>query len=765
MSDKTWSRHLFSHPWWIVVSLTLLLVFMSVGAKNLYFRGDYRVFFKEDNPQRVAYEKMQRIFTKNESVSIVISRPDGTLFNETSLSLIKRLTDDSWQVPLTTRVDSITNFQHTYAQDDDLVVEDLLLELDWLDQERLEIIRKVSLSEVDLVNKLISPDGRVALININVQLPDGDQTKEITEIGNFVRDMISPYQSEFPEHELRLSGIVIMTDAMFIAAIKDATTLFPLMFVVITILLIVLMRSFYATLATLFMVTICITATLGIGGWFGMFINIASANVPVIIMTLAIADSVHLISGMRFCMLGGDDKVTAIKKSLKLNTKPIVITSLTTMVGFLTLNFAEVPILADLGNLVAIGVMLACVISLTLLPCMLLIMPVSFKANKQESTQPVWNLLAHTVVKWHRALLIFTIVITGVGGYLAAQNNLNDIAIEYFNKENPFRQDADFQQENLSGLSTIDFAVYTDRDGDINTPQFLQTIADFTDWLQQREEVDHVISFSNTMKRLNKNMNQDDESFYVLPGEKNLAAQYLLLYEMSLPFGLDVNNQIDINKSATRVMVTLKNLGSKDFTGFETQAKEWMRERAPEYTIEAASLPLIFAHIGKSNMQSMLIGAVVALTLISCMLIFALRSFKLGLVSLLPNLMPALIGFALWALISGNISMALSVVLTMTLGIIVDDTVHFLSKYKSALDKGMSALQSIEFAFNNVGNALVVTTVVLSSGFAILAFSDFAINSDMGTLTAIIIAVALVVDLTLLPALLVFIYKNYFKTA
>lgn len=759
--NKNWTRWLFKHPWWIVCALSLLIVVTSLGAKNLYFRGDYRVFFEEDNPQRLAYEKMQRVFTKNESLSIIISRNDGgSLFNEQSLTLIKRLTDDSWQMPFSTRVDSITNFQHTYAVDDDLIVEDLLLNLDWLDDERVQRIRSVSLAEVDLVDKMISPNGSVAMINVNVQLPDGDQTKEITEVGNFARALIGKYKEEFPNHDLRLSGIVMLSDSMFIAAIKDASTLFPMMFIAIMILLTILMRSFYASLATLVVVSVCISTALGIGGWFGMFINIASANVPVIIMTIAIADSVHLISGMRFHMLNGDDKITAIKRSLLLNTKPIIMTSVTTAVGFLTLNFAKVPILADLGNLVAIGVLVACLISLILLPVLLMLMPVTFSNNEEINESTSWIKLSNGIMKWHRPLLVLSVLITGLGGYLASQNELNDIAIEYFNKENPFRQDADFQQDNLSGLSTIDFAIYTNQDGEIHSPYFLQTIEDFTAWLKQQDEVDHVLSFSNTMKRLNKNMNQDDEAFYKLPGEQALAAQYLLLYEMSLPFGLDVNNQIDINKSATRVMVTLQNLGSNDFTGFEARAKQWLNARAPQYTVESGSLPLIFAHIGKANMKGMLIGAVVALTLISGLLIITLKSIKLGLISLLPNLLPALLGFAIWALISGNISMALSVVMTMTLGIIVDDTVHFLSKYKSAMDKGFSPEKSMQFAFKNVGNALIITTLVLILGFGILAFSDFAINSDLGTLTAITIGIALIIDLTVLPALLIFVYKG-----
>ena len=730
------------------------MLIAAVGSVNLYFRGDYKVFFEADNPQRLAYENMQNRFTKNESVSIVIAAKEGDIFTLETLALIKELSDASWQVPLSTRVDSITNFQHTYALDGDMIVEDLLLEADWLDQEHLELMRKVSLNEPDLVNKLISQDGRVTMININILLPDGDQTLVIRDVSKHVRNMIAPFEASHPNLRFELSGIVIMTDAMFLAAMKDATTLFPLMFVLISVMIAVLMRSAWATVATLVIIVTSISATMGIGGWAGMFINIATVNVPIIIMTLAIADSVHVISSMRFYMQKGDDKATAISNSLALNTGPIVMTSVTTAIGFLTMNFAEVPILSDLGNLVAIGVVIACLFSLLLLPAILLLLPISFAVQDQHAQADKWASVSNFTIKFSRPILVFGALLIGLSVFLASKNVLNDIAIEYFNKSNEFRQAADFQQDNLSGLTNIDFAIYSGIENEINNPEYLSLIEDFTAWLHTQPEVDHVLSYTNTIKRLSKNFNDDDPSFERIPERRDLAAQYLLLYEMSLPFGLDTNNQIDLQKSAIRVMVTTKNLGSSDLTGFEDRAKAWINQRSPNYQVDAASLPLIFAHIGKANMKGMIQGSVLALVLISALLFVALKSLKLGLISLIPNLMPALLGFAIWALISAEISMALSVVMTMTLGIVVDDTVHFLSKYQKAINNGASANEAILFAFNNVGNALLITTIVLASGFSVLAFSNFAINSDMGTLTAIIIVLALIVDLFLLPAML-----------
>jgi len=448
-------------------------------------------------------------------------------------------------------------------------------------------------------------------------------------------------------------------------------------------------------------------------------------------------------------------KKQAILNSVKLNTKPIIITSITTAIGFLTLNYSEVPILSDLGNLAAIGVLFACVLSLFLMPALLMLLPVKYAVQSADtnSQQKQWHVaLCQFCIDRYKPLVIVCVVFGGYFSYLSTTNELNDIAIEYWDKSSEFRQDADFQEENLTGLSNIDFGIFTGVNSGINNPEFLKTLEQFTDWLKAQPEVDHVSSMVSTFKRLNKNMNADKPDFYVLPDDQETAAQYLLLYEMSLPFGLDLNNQIDINKSATRVVATLKNLGSTEFTGFETRAKQWFATHAPEIRITAASPPLMFAHIGAANMQAMIQGALVALVLISILLVFALKSLKLGLLSLIPNMLPAAIGFGIWSMISGEVNMALSVVISITLGIVVDDTVHFLAKYQHARHNGGSPHQSLFFAFENVSTALVTTTVVLAMGFAVLTFSDFTLNSDMGLLTAIVISIALFIDLLFLPA-------------
>jgi hypothetical protein len=752
---ERWVELVLRHPWWVMIVNALLIIFMAIGAQNLYFRGDYKVFFEPTNPQRMAFEEIQKVFNKSENVSIVIAPNSNKVFTPRTLDLIESITEAAWQTPLSSRVDSITNFQHTFSEFDDLMVQNLIENAANISDSTIEKVKTVALNEPNLVGRLISDDGHVAMVNITVQLPDGDQTPEVAAINAFVREMTSDFERNYPDHAFYYTGMVMMNNAFQVAANDDASSLIPLMFVTIIVIIWLLLRSFYCTLATLVVIVFSIVATMGFAGWTGFYLSLSTVNVPTMVMTLAVADCIHVISSMLFAMREGKNKSDALRYSLNINLMPIVITSVTTAIGFLTLNFSAVPILNDLGNLTALGVMLACWLSLTFLPSLLTVMPIKQQPT-QIQTQGMFVQFADWVIMNHRRILPYSLVFFVVAIVLSFTNQLNDIAIEYFDTSSEFRQAADFQTDNLSGMSSVDFAIFSGEVSAINTPKNMQIIASFSDWLRSQPEVDHVSTLSDTIKRLSMNMHGDDPSMYKLPGDRALSAQYLLLFEMSLPYGLDLNNQLDIDKSATRITATLKNLGSKEFTEFEQRAYNWFKQLSPELRITAGSPPMMFAHIGEKNMESMIEGTLVALLLISGLLMFALRSWRMGLISLIPNLLPAGIGFGIWALISGQINMGLAVVLSMTLGIIVDDTVHFLSKYNYARQRGDDAEDSVRYAFNSVGRALLITTVVLALGFATLTLSTFALNEDMGALTSIIIVVALVVDLVFLPAALLF---------
>lgn len=750
---QSWLNYVIKHPWVILLLSLAIIVASAYGGKNLYFRGDYKVFFDKEFPQLVAHEEMQKLFNKNDNVSIIVVPKDGQVFDQESLALIKELTDEAWQTPFSTRIDSITNYQHTFAEEDDLIVEDLVLELDDITPEVIARTKQVATTEPALVNRLVSPDGQAAVVNITVQLPDKfNTTAEVIEVTEYARALTDKFKEKYDSADFYHTGVILMNYSFATEGQKDMSTLVPLMFLMVLIMLIVLLRSISATVITLFVIIATIAITMGLAGWLSYFLSTGTINVPIVVMTLAVADCVHIIASTQFFMRKGKSKNDAIQAAMDLNLMPIFITSATTAVGFLTLVFSESPVLADFGELSAIGVMIAFALSVTTMPALMRLLPMKVKVQGEESS--TMEKLGYWVVAQYKPLFWGIGAMMIGSAFLLPLNQINDEATKYFSPATEFRQSVDKQEELLSGMSSINWALYSDQENGINDPVFTNTIAGFSQWLSEQPEVDHVATISDTIKRLNQNMNQGQEDFYQIPDQRELTAQYLLMYEMSLPYGLDLNNQLNIDKSATRMVTTLKNLGSKEYVDLEERAFAWMKQHAPDVRVTASGPTLMFSHIGEKNMSSMIFSMSIALVIISAILLFALRSVRLGLISLVPNIGPAVMGFGLWALISGEINLGLSVVVSMTLGIIVDDSVHFLSKYKRAKDEGRDTEEAIVYAFSNVGRALMITTAVLVVGFMMLTMSSFRMNSDMGLATSIIIVSALFVDFFFLPAFL-----------
>ncbi|MBE4451832.1 MMPL family transporter [Vibrio parahaemolyticus] len=744
----------------VLLATIFLIIVATIGGKNLYFRGDYDIFFDGTNKQLLAFDEIQTTFAKTDNLAIVIAPEDGDIFTPQTLSLIQKITVDAWQVPYSSRVDSIANYQHTEAFDDDLLVEDLLYSEYELTPERISKVKSIALSEPVLKSALVSEKGDVTVVNITVQLPEMDKTAEVEEVVSSINAMIDRYQRAYPDVTFHKAGIIAMNHAFMTAAQDDSSTLVPTMLVVILVFLTIMLRSILSVIATLIVIIGSVMATMGISGWAGMFLSTATVNVPTLIMTLAVADCVHVIATMRQSMKNGFTKVQSIERSIALNFVPILITSVTTAIGFLMMNMSDSPVLRDFGNLSALGVMVACLLSVTLLPALLKLLPIHVKMETSQDQKHVMDRLGDFVVSQRRALLPLSVAVIVVCASLIPLNKVNDESVEYFGQRNEFRQAADFMEERISGMTNISIAIKTNESQGIAAPDFLNTIGEFSSWLRDQPETDHVATLADVYKRLNKNMHGDDEAYYSLPQERELAAQYLLLYEMSLPYGLDLNNQINVDKSSIKMVLTVANLGSVELVDLENRIYQWFAEHAPQYQVVASSPSLMFAHIGETNMASMLSTLPITLVLISALLTFALRSVRLGLISLMPNIAPAVIGFGLWALISGEINLGLSVVVTLTLGIVVDDAVHFLSKYQRARREGQTAEQAVRYAFHTVGRALWITTVVLVAGFSVLAMSSFRLNADMGQLSAIVIFIALVVDFLFLPTLLMLFDKK-----
>lgn len=752
-------RFVTAHPWWTLILTLPIVGLLSLGARDLGFKNDYRVYFSKENPQLQAFEAIQDTYSKSDNVMFVVEPEQGDVFNNNTLQAVHQLTEELWQLPYSSRVDSITNFQHTVAEEDDLTVADLVSDPLSLSKTDMEQIKRIALNEPMLVNRLISTSGHVTGVNVTVQLP-GENSQEATYVAAEARKIAAVIEAQYPSVKLHLTGMVMMNNAFSESSDVDLNTLVPLMYAIVIFTLLLSLRSLSATFSVVFLIVLSIFSALGIAGWLGWHLTPTSAISPTIILTMAVADCVHLLVTMLHNMRIGHEKKQAIQESLRINFQPIFLTSVTTAIGFLSMNFSDAPPFRDLGNIVAMGVSIAFILTITFLPAVMAILPVRVRIRDDLDTTNMER-LADFVIRRRKSLLFVNgLLAVGLISF-APLNELNDEFVKHFDHTIEFRRATDFLNENMGGIYNIEFSIHAGGEGEINEPGYLKKVEEFAEWLEQQPEVVHVNTITDTFNRLNKNMHGDDPNWYKLPEQRDLAAQYLLLYEMSLPYGLDLNDQINIDKSSIRLIAAMESISSIQMLAAEKRMLGWLQENLNFSETEAASPVLMFSHIGKRNIIRMIVGTLAALVLISLILIAAFRSFKLGLISLIPNLLPAGIAFGIWGLINGQIGLGLSVVTGMTLGIVVDDTVHFISKYRRAkVEKGMNSQESVRYAFATVGVALWITSAVLFCGFIVLSFSHFTMNSDMGLMTAITIAVALFMDLLFLPPILMTLEKK-----
>lgn len=742
---------------WIAVTLALAAAAFEYSS----FSSDYRVYFAADNPELLAYERIEQTYTSDDSLLIALQFTDGSIFTPDRLALIAEITDDAWQVPNAIRVDSVSNFQYTEASDEELIVGGLVSGSQSLTEEEAARVGQIALNEPALLGRLVSADGRTAGILVSLLFPGADHREHVPQSVNAARDLVANIRASHPDIRVALTGTALISRSLDEMTLRDLLRLTPALFGVLLILLALLLRSMSGMFAAGVVIAISATAAMGLAALFGITLTTASVMAPVIVLTLAVADSVHFISTSEEAARDGKDRPAALARSMHVNLEPIFLTSLTTLIGFLSLNFSASPPFHDLGNITAMGVVVAWAASMTLLPALYSYLPWG-RGKPLSSEHQVLAAFADFVIVWRGWILILTGILAVAFAALVPLNRLDDQVVHWFGERTEIRQDTDFITENLTGPYRMDFSLRAAGPGDVVDPAYLADLDRFANWLAAQPEVLHVEHFADVMRRLNRSMHGDDEAWYLLPERRDLAAQYLLLYELSLPYGLDLTYQVSFDKSETRVTATLDDITSAAARRLKARAESWAAVNLGHASAsEGSGTVVMFAFASMRTINSMLWGTGLAFVLISLTLIVALRNLRLGLLSLIPNVLPVVIAFGIWAVTVGMIGVVASSIAAMTLGLVVDDTVHFLSKYHRARhEQRLNVHDGIRYAFEHVGRALITTSIVLVAGFGVLLLSDFLLNWQTGVLTVMTISIALLLDFFLLPALVMFLDRE-----
>ena len=579
-------------------------------------------------------------------------------------------------------------------------------------------------NEPSLRDFLVAHEGHTTGVNVTFQMPELAMD-EVPQAVAAAREFATQLEADYPV-DVHLTGMVMMNNSFFEMSMKDMGTMVPAMYLMIIVVTAFLVRSVTATIGTVLVILLSLATAMGLAGWAGIELTPPSSAAPTIIMTLAVADSIHILISLLSAMRRGIGRRDALVESLHLNLSPVFLTSVTTAIGFLSLNFSDSPPFGDLGNITSVGMIAAFFFSVGFLPAFIAIFPVKAREGQSVLGKSMDRFGDWVVQRNSRILAGFTVFALVVLAFIPS-NDLNDDFVAYFDESVPYRNDVDITTDRLTGAYQLQYSLDSGSSNSVSDPEFLKHVGQFVDWLRAQPEVRHVNSITDTFKRLNMNLHGDDPSYYRLPEDRQLAAQYLLLYELSLPFGLDLNNQLNVDKSSTQIVVTLENMDSRSLREIAQRGEGWLRDNTPKLATTGIGPAIMFAYISERNIRSMLFGTFLAVVLISAILVVVLRSPKLGSLSLVPNLLPAGLAFGVWGMFVSELNMAVSMVSGMTLGIVVDDTIHFLTKYKRGrMVQGLDAPDAVRYAFSNVGQAIIVTSIILIAGFSVLATSGFA---------------------------------------
>ena len=739
---------------WLTILLSLLVMLaLASGARNITVVDvDVRNHFSSDDPHIVALDQLEDTYSLSDGALVAVAPQSGTIFTRETLVAIEEMTNRLWRTPYVTRVDSLANYSHSEGLEDELIVEPLIDDAASLSDDDIERIARIALGTEEVAGRFVSRDGRVAGLVVSVSLPEDRQLGRL-EVTDYLYGATASAREAHPGIDYHLTGEIVLNRAMKDAIDEDMGILTPVAFGTMLLVAVFLLRSLWGTVAIVVMLVAVFLSALGFTGWTGMKLYGESGAALFVLMAVTVAHSVHIIEGMAAAMRQGAERKLAASRSLQVNMWPVFLTSLTTAIGFLSLNFADMPPFRVLGNIVAFGATAAFFFSVTLLPAFLSVVPI--RANSVRAGRAdFFDRLGRFVVSYRTTLLwtvgiVMVVLVAGI-----SRIELKENWLELLDESYEFRQSTDFVSENFTGVETYEYSLDSGREGGITDVEFLSQVEAFAEWSRAQPEVAHVFALSDIMKRLNKNLHGDDPEFYVLPSESELAAQYLLLYEFSLPVGRDLNNLINVERSATRVTVVLKSLATREKIDLDNRIQAWFQQNAPELATQATGVAVVGAHSIQRNIEGMLLGTIVAMAIVSLLLLLIFKSVRLGLISLIPKFVPAAMAMGLWGHVVGEVGNAAAVVTAIAFGIIVDDTIHFMTKYVRARKSGLLPSESVQSAFLTVGKALVATTAIFALGFMVFGASGMSTNQALGLLVGITVIIALLADFLFLPPLL-----------
>ncbi|MAG30533.1 MAG: hypothetical protein CL908_06515 [Deltaproteobacteria bacterium] len=787
-----WAQIVWRFRWVVVIAILAMTGWLASYVPLLEIKMATEDFLFEDDPVRGAYDRFKEEFGHDQIAMLAVSPPE--IFDFAFLEKLRAFHEDlEDEVPYLEEITSLVNVRSTYGRDDELVVDDLLEEMPTT-QAELEALRERVLSTpLYLKTGLLSNDGRSTAVRVEVAVysstgsddgegddilagfeDEGDAKaltgkrpflsgRENSELIEAIHAVIARHQS--PDFPILAGGGTLLTYEITGAMGRDVPRFFGGGLVVMGGLLILLFRRLSPVLLCFAVVVPAVIATFGLSALFGLAFSAPSQLVPSFLLAIGVSYGVHLVTIFLRDLAGGQTRLEALEHALRHSGVPVVMTGVTTCAGVLSFLAAEMKPIYEMGLISAIGVGVMLVYAIVFLPALLAIFPIQPKPTRQMrwvdallgslaalSARHPWRIVAGCGLLLILSFLAMTRLYTSSN------------PTSWFPEQHPYRIAADDLNERFGGQSALELIVDTGRENGLHEPEMMRRLAALEgvvdDLRAGGAALTHTNSVVDVARETHQALNGNDRAYHVLPSDRKLLAQELLLFENS--GNDDLEKLVDSQFSRARYTIRSSWQDGALYVPLIEQARPLFLDVLGESaSLEITGMSNVIARTVGAVTQSLIRSYALALALITPLMILLIGSLRSGLVSMVPNLVPIFATLGMMGIFGIPLDMFTLTAGCIAIGLAVDDSIHFISGFRRYLALGHDPVRAVEETMQTTGRALLFTSIVLTSGFAVLLLSDMLNLRQVGTLISFAIGTAFLLDVTVTPALLVLTHRRY----
>lgn len=741
----------------IIAGIFLVTGIAAALSSKLEFDYDFEHFFPQNDPDLEFFLEYRKIYENdNDYVLISIGNKEG-IFNANFLKKAAKFSNELENLDHVESVISPTQIKQPIFTAFGFI-EVPLLHINDSSKYAADKIRIQKSKEY--IGTLFSKD--LTAIGIVVHNSQIITKKASDELLLNIETLFEKYHFD----EVHFAGKIRGQKEYLTKMKKELIVFLSISVFLIIIFLSISFRSVFGVVVPIATVLIAIICVLGVMQLFGKSLDVMTTLLPTILFVVGMSDAVHILNKYTEELRNGHQKIKAIKITFKEVGWATLLTSITTAVGFITLMMVSIKPIQEFGLYTAIGVLIAFVIAILFLPALLsLIKPpkIAQKPHAQSFWRSILSVSFLMVLKHPKRIIAVYLGIIIVSAIGLSKLTINYHLLEDLSESNPLQQDFRFFENEYEGIRPFEMSIaVAKKDATIFDYEVMQQMDKTQTYLQQQYGVGFIFSPVSLVKLINKSIHGGSSEYYHFP--KNKATYKKVIKKLQHPsLKKELTKIINPNNKQCRFTGKMDDVGSKKATELNQEFQTYFNNNIDSSLInyKMTGTALLVDKNNEFLAVNMITGLSIAFLLIALIIGFLFKSVRMALISLVPNFVPLIIIAGLMGFIGHSINMSTSIIFTIAFGIAVDDTIHFLSKFKIEQNKNLSFIYALKRTYLSTGKAIVLTTLILCGGFLSLIFSDFKSTFLIGVYVSTTLFVAVITDLVLLPVLLMMTKKKH----